>query len=29
MEKWVKHPHIFIDQKDLKNLGLKEKVNSI
>ena len=29
MEKWVKPPYIFINEKNLQNLGLKGKVNSI
>ena len=23
MEKWVNHPHIYINEKNLQNLGLK------
>ena len=26
MEKWVMHPHIYINEKNLKNLGLKSNI---
>ena len=29
MEKWVNSPHISIDEKNLQNLGLRGKVNSM
>ena len=29
MEKWVKRPHISVNEKNVQNLGLKRKVNSI
>ena len=29
MEKWVMRPHISINEKNLQNISLKGKVNSI
>ena len=27
LEKWLKHPHISINQKNLQNIGLKGNIN--